>query len=196
MENQININEIINHPVVYGLNRSVVVSKYAMTTDTETCTDEITQGVDIRGRCIAGTGHNNFLCGIIVQFDLTFTIKAWTEAERYHWFDIVTSQSTMHRISKMDFDKTFIKYTDKRIVAILEELKNKYLETKDKEDYLKLLYSCPTGLKLTAGITTNYLQLKTIYKQRHDHRLPEWRAFCDWLETLPHSEWITAQMTI
>ena len=187
------INEVINNVNIYGLENAVKVSKYAMSTDINTCTSEITSGVEQRGKCNPGTGHNNFLLGIIVQFDLTFTIKAWTEAERYHFMDIITSQSTMHRISKMDFDKTFIEYVDKRIEPILTELKEKYLETKDPEDYLKLLYSCPTGLKLTAGMTTNYLQLKTIYRQRSEHRLPEWRTFCEWLKTLPHSEWIIGE---
>lgn len=190
------INEIINNVNIYGMENAVRVSKYAMSVDTDSCNSEITQGVEERGMCKAGTGHNNFLLGIIVQFDLTFTIKAWTEAERYHWFDIITSQSTMHRLYKMDFDKTFIEYTDKRIVEVLSELKDNYLKTKAPEDYLKLLYSCPAGLKLTAGMTTNYLQLKTIYAQRKDHRLPEWKTFCRWLETLPLSEWITGEMTI
>ena len=47
------------------------------------------------------------------------------------------------------------------------------------DNYLKLLYSTPSGLKLTARVTTNYLQLMTMYQQRHHHRLPEWRQFCD-----------------
>ena len=52
-------------------------------------------------------------------------------------------------------------------------------------------FKVPSGMELTARMTTNYRQLKTIYRQRKDHRLPEWREFCRWLETLPHSEWIT-----
>lgn len=183
--------EVVKNAVVYGLNKSIQVSKYPMSINTDSCDDVVTDGVNARGKTSAGTGHNNFLLGIVVQFDLTFTIKAWTEAERYHFFDIVSSQSTMHRISRMDFDKACIEYVDHRIVEVINELKNKYLKTKDAEDYLKLLYSCPTGLKLTAGISTNYLQLKTMYKQRKDHRLPEWKAFCKWIKTLPYSEWLT-----
>lgn len=49
------------------------------------------------------------------------------------------------------------------------------------------------GLRLTARITTNYRQLKTIYQQRKNHRLPEWRAFCAWIETLPRAEFITGK---
>ena len=57
-----------------------------------------------------------------------------------------------------------------------EDLKNRYFE---------ILYSNPCGFKLTAGMTTNYRQLRTIFSQRHNHRLPEWREFCAWIETLP-----------
>ena len=56
-----------------------------------------------------------------------------------------------------------------------------------KEAYLDILMNVPAGLKLTARISTNYRQLKTIYYQRKNHRLPEWRKFCNWMETeLPH----------
>ena len=41
-------------------------------------------------------------------------------------------------------------------------------------------------------MTTNYRQLKTIYRQRKNHALPEWKAFCKWIETLPWSELIIA----
>ena len=56
--------------------------------------------------------------------------------------------------------------------------------------YLEILYNNPAGFRLTAGMTTNYRQLKTIYAQRKNHRLPEWREFCKWIQTLPHSELI------
>ena len=51
--------------------------------------------------------------------------------------------------------------------------------------YLRILYNIPCGFELTAGMTTNYQQLKTIYRQRRHHRLPDWQVFCDWCETLP-----------
>ena len=60
-----------------------------------------------------------------------------------------------------------------------------------KVRYLEILYSNPAGFRMTARMTTNYRQLKTIYRQRKTHRLPEWRAFCEWIETLPNSEFIT-----
>lgn len=138
------------------------------------------------GNTKTGSAHDQYLTGIIVQFDLTFTVKAWTEAERYHFFDFISSQSTVHRISKFDLNEQYIEYVDPRMIEIMNELKDKYNETNDPEDYLRLLYNNPCGFKLTAGMTTNYRQLKTIYQQRKDHRLPEWREFCRWVETLPY----------
>lgn len=182
---------IVSNTRVYGFDESIKASKYPMATNTEDCTVEITERQKVLASSPKGEGHDNFLCGIIVQFDLTFTVKAWTEAERYHFFDIVSSQSTMHRISKFDLDEQYISYVDERIIAIMNELKDRYNETKEPEDYLRLLYSNPCGFKLTAAMTTNYRQLKTIYSQRRFHRLPEWREFCEWVESLPHSELIT-----
>lgn len=133
------------------------------------------------GRSPLGSGHDNYLNGCVAQFDLTFTVKAWTEAERYHFFDFVSSQSTMHRLQKMEIAKSCIKYVDGRVTDVVEELVRKYNENPTLENRLKMLYSCPTGLKLTARMTTNYRQLKTIYHQRKNHTLPEWRRFCQQL---------------
>lgn len=181
--------DIVTNINIYGLHNSFRVAQFPMAVDTTTCTPNPSQNILNLGSMPAGTGHNNYLKGIIVQFDLTFTIKAWTEAERYHWFDIVSSQSTMHRINKMDFDSALCDWVTEPIKEELNKLKNQYNANPTPENYLTLLYNCPVGLKLTAGITTNYLQLKTIYHQRHNHRLLEWRVFCQWIKrALPFSE--------
>lgn len=80
----------IENVEVYGLNHSIRASKYPMSTDISKCTSELTNTVKALGRSQRGSGHDNFLQGIVVQFDLTFTIKAWTEMERYHFADIVS----------------------------------------------------------------------------------------------------------
>ena len=177
---------VVDNVLVYGLDESIRRSKYPMAVNIEDCTTEIVARTVGLGSVPTGTGHDNFLNGIVVQFDLTYTVKAWTEAERYHFFDFVSSQSTMHRIAKFDLDKQYIEYVDPRMINIMQELVDTYNRTKDPEDYLRCLYSNPCGFKLTAGMTTNYRQLKTIYQQRKNHRLPEWREFCRWCETLPH----------
>lgn len=170
---------------VYGIDESFAASKYPMSVNVDECTSELTETIKNLGSCEKGSGHDNFLNGIIVQFDLTLSIKAWVEAERYHFLDFVSSQSTMHRIVKMDIDKSCNEYVTEAAKKNLQRLVDIYNETKDKEDYLKVLYNIPTGFELTARMTTNYRQLKTIYDQRRSHRLPEWREFCEWILTLP-----------
>ena len=76
-------------------------------------------------------------------------------------------------------------YVDEKILHRLKKLLVRYGEDPTTENYLKLLYSIPSGLELTDHIVTNYGQLKTMWYQRHNHRLPEWRMFCDWILTLP-----------
>ena len=182
----------ITNTKVYGLDESIIRAKYPMSVDISALNSDVTKGILALAGCEKGTGHDNWLNGVVVQFDLTYTVKAWTEAERYHFLDFVSSQSTMHRIAQFDLDKQYDEHTDPRIIAIVKELAAKYNETKDPEDYLRLLMSNPCGFQLTAGMTTNYRQLKTIYAQRRTHRLPEWREFCAWIETLPYAkEFIT-----
>ena len=179
------IEDIISNVQVYGLEESIKRSKYPMSTDTSTCTTEPTKTTYSLGRASVGSGHDNWLNGVIVQFDLTFTNKAWVEAERYHFLDFVSSQSTMHRITKFNLDKAYIEYTDPRMIEIMQQLVDQYNANPTPDNYLKVLYSNPAGFKITAGMTTNYRQLKTIYYQRKNHRLPEWRVFTEWIESLP-----------
>ena len=138
-----------------------------------------------------GSGHDNFLKGITVVFDVDFTNKVWVQAERYHWFEIISSMSTVHALTKTQIDEsTFCEWTDKVIIDRLIEIQQTYIKNPTKDNLLRLLYSCPAGITVRAGITTNYRQLKTIYEQRHNHVLPEWREFCQFLLTLPHfAEW-------
>ena len=92
----------------------------------------------------------------------------------------------MHRLTKMNFDNVFNKYVTENSITEMQRLLSIYNETPNKENELALIYNCPTGLNLTARMTTNYRQLKTIYSQRRNHKLPEWREFCKWIETLPY----------
>lgn len=178
--------DLVSNVKVYGLEDSVKASKYPMAVDTSKCTDEITNRVKSLGSVPTGTGHDQALTGIIVQFDLTFSLKAWTEAERYHFFDFVSSQSTMHRVSRFNLGVQCNEYVDDAILNIVESKRLAYINNPTPEKYLELLYNIPTGFRLTARMTTNFRQLKTIYYQRKDHRLPEWREFCAWIETLPY----------
>lgn len=201
--------EIITNYKVYDLEQTLVASGYAMIenySEDDVVSQYMTLSNEIDSNLLYGTpnenrhmkralklckaplnsGHVSFAKGIVVNMDITFTNKAWIEFQRYHFADIITGMSTMHRISKFDLEQAFNEYTDPQIIKRLEELQETYLESKDKEDYLRLLYSTPAGLEMTNRVTTNYLQLMNMWEQRHNHRLPEWRQFCDeLLEKLP-----------
>lgn len=180
--------EITNHNV-YNLNNAIRASKYPMASDVTTKDCEITDTVRSLGRANRGSAHDTFLNGVLVSFDLTCSNKMWIEFERYHFADIVSSQSTMHRITRLLEEDVFNEYVDERIKDVLKDILSQYYiaDTPEerKEAYLRLLYNVPSGIELTAHIVTNYGQLKTMWYQRHNHRLPEWRKFCDWILTLP-----------
>lgn len=178
---------------VYGLEDSVRAAKFPMSTDTDALDTEMTPGIKRLAQSGLGEGHDNWLNGVVVQFDLTCSNKMWVEMERYHFIDFVSSQSTMHKAAHMDFDKCMNEYVDPGIKKICNALKDAYIKDPTPWNYLKLLYNLPSGLELTARMTTNYRQLKTIYRQRKNHRLPEWRVFCFWIKSLPMSELIVGE---
>lgn len=195
MSNVITVNtdnfRCVDNAWVFGMDNAIKGSKYPMLTDVSKATSERTQTVDKLATCRTGEGHDNFLNGVLVQFDLNLTIKAWVEAERYHFLDFISSQSTMHRIAQMEIRKCCNEYVTERAIENVEELLSIYRESGDSEDYLRLLYNIPAGFILTAKMTTNYRQLKTIYQQRKTHKLTGWREFCKWLETMPNAHFIT-----
>lgn len=188
----------IENVEVYGLDRAIRTAKYPMAVDIDKLNSELTPGIHACLSCPTGEGHDNALKGIIVQFDLTFSEKAWPQLQRYHFMDFVSSQSTMHRLSKFKIADQCNTYVDQRCIDVLQELVDQYnalVELKKQgEDIpdgeiktarLKMLYNIPSGMELAAGMTTNYLQLKTIYQQRRNHALPDWQVFCDFIESLP-----------
>jgi hypothetical protein len=180
-----NNREVVSNWYIYGYGDSIAASKYPMAVDTESCDSSVTKTTHKLASCAPGTGHDQFLTGIIVQFDLTLSNKAWVEAERYHFLDFVSSQSTMHRAAQFDIEEQVNEYVTEATIAECRRLADAYREDRSAENYLRLLYNLPSGFRLTARMTTNYRQLKTIYHQRKNHRLPEWREFCRWMETLP-----------
>ena len=196
--------KVISNVKVYDLEETLVASGYAMVSDYNESWVK-TQAEVIRMEQFEGdleddrhykralkltkaplnSGHCSFAKGIVVNMDITFTNKAWIEMQRYHFIDIITGQSCMHRISKFNLDYAFNEYVDEIIVERLKEVQKNYNDNPTPENYLKLLYSTPSGIYLTGRVTTNYLQLMNIYQQRHNHRLPEWRQFCKELLELP-----------
>jgi hypothetical protein len=166
---------------------------------------------------LSGSGHDNFLKGIIVQFDLQYPEYFSPQLQRYNWINIVSSQSKMHRITSRELNRE--DFNNQVSVQIINRLKEwiksynswdfskscLYLEDfmgetyfnnsiKSKEELFQhIISNLPSGYLKWMAISTNYLQLKTIYNQRKNHKLVEWREFCEFIKTLPMSELITGK---
>lgn len=192
---------------VYDLNESLVASGYPMRTTLmphEPDERDQKRGLALTKASNGNGAHGQWLTGVRVAFDLTCTNKMWVEAERYRFLEFVSSQSTMHRITKFNLDEAYNKYVDPRVIDIMKEKVDEYnrlneiakelptgsncieeMTNRIKQKYLEILYTNPAGFELTARLTTNYRCLLNIYVQRHNHRLPEWREFCEKLLELP-----------
>lgn len=196
---------------VYGLEESMVASGYPMQTkvgdmddlkyiDWETMEldwdflSRVEKSPHLKraeklGSTPIGTGHDNFIQGIIVQADFQMPSYWWPEAQRYHWFDFVSSQSKMHCILKFNLGEQCIEGTDSRIIVVTKEYIQKYNENPTNENFENILKNTPMGLELTARMTMNYRQLKTMYAQRQHHRLSAWtKVFIPFVEGLPYAK--------
>ena len=175
----------------------------------------------------AHQSHDHYLCGIGVTFDIKYPLYWSPEFQRYHFSEIISSQSTMHCLTnagkREDFDKLFNKYVDPSIISTVKNMIDDYnhtveelktLKTKmnmcfewekpatdilieDKqnevyEKFMKVRSNLPSGYEMWMTVETNYLELKTILKQRTNHKLKEdWGAFCNWIHTLPLFDYLT-----
>lgn len=181
----------ISNDNVYNIKEAIQASKYPMLGNIDKANDNITDTVRKLGSMDRGTGHDNFLHGILVSFDLKCSNKMWIEFQRYHFADIVSSQSTMHKAIRLLEEDIFNKYVTEATKRAVYMCLRQYNLNPTTNNYLRLLYNIPSGIELTAHVVTNYGQLKTIWYQRHNHKLPEWREFCDWVLDLPYFSELT-----
>lgn len=192
----------IRNTEVYGLRESMLRSGYPMRTEPMEKVynnAEIDKRAKNLGTCKPGSGHDNYLKGIIVQFDLKYSLYFTKQMERYHWFDIVSSSSTMHTITKRgDISEYCNEYVLPQTIESINRMIKRYNEVEDKEEkynwFMHIISNLPSGFELWAGMSTNYLQLKTMYNQRKNHKLKEdWGYFCAWCESLPMFKEIVLQ---
>ena len=192
---------------IYGIEESIIASGYPMQTETFNMNEINLKDKDLKramhlGNAVAGSGHDCFTKGITVQFDLQVSEYIWRQLDRYHFIDYVSSQSKMHRILKMDIDKACNKYVTETSINLLNylieeynkinndtdfkvKLRNGEVVTNKEDVFNMIIANTPSGLMLTARMTTNYLQLKSIVNQRSNHKMQEWRLLCDYFKTLP-----------
>ena len=149
----------------------------------------------------AGTDHRKFMRMITVYLDITAPLYFWKEFDTYKVGTVANSCSTMHKIHAKEFtledfscEKLYDPLGDLRpTVDRLNVYRERYLETKDKNDWWQMIQLLPSSYNQKRTVMLNYEVLANIYKSRKDHKLDEWHTFCDWIKSLPYSELITGQ---
>lgn len=170
----------ITNTEVYGLYRAQesagLPKSNGITINIPTCIEQL-------GRCVAGSGHDCFLKGILVQSRVVADHSFWIQWQRYHFQDVVSSTSKMHTI--LTGTVQFEIETDPAMMKRWMEIRKNCIKNNTPENFQTLIMSTPMGMLLTADISTNYLQLKTVYAQRKTHKMKAWREYCTWIEELP-----------
>ena len=160
------------------------------------------------------SGHPNFLSGIMVWVQITEGHAFWMQWQRYHFQQIISSESKMYTVAKGFIDDKvsdrvsditirvcndliglYNAFDDMPQNAIESELNNLEIPCevpKNKAEMFEILVdNIPMGYQLTADVVLNYLQLRNMYEQRKKHKMSYWNTdFVKFVETLPYSEWI------
>jgi hypothetical protein len=131
-------------------------------------------------------GHNNFLKGIRVSFDLLFSHALTPQFQRYIFCDIVSSQSKMHKLHMMPVRDSVMKWTPEASIKACEDAIAAFLADRTDDNRYTMIYSVPAGFRMWAGMSTNYMQLARMHLQRKSDVLkPEWQPICAMIEDLP-----------
>lgn len=157
----------------------------------------------------AGSDHSKFMRMINVTLDITAPLYWWKEFDTYKVGTVRNSCSTMHKIHTKQFSMedfsvdnfvvdeylSEIELSDMFVNVIVdcEELRQRYNETGDKKYWRGLIQLLPSSYNQRATVQLNYAVLRAMYHARKMHRLDEWRTFCEWIESLPYAELITAE---
>lgn len=160
----------------------------------------------------AGNEHRKFMRQIFVSVDITAPLYWWKEFDTYKVGTVANSTSTMHKLATTpitldcfeidDYDRDLsladnpkddeldnISTFEEDVIYVLENIRQKYLETKDKRYWKELVRWLPESWLQTRTVTMNYENIRNMYFQRRNHKLTEWsESFVKWVETLPYAE--------
>lgn len=145
----------------------------------------------------AGSDHRKFMRMIFVSVDVTAPLYWWKEYDTYKIGTVANSTSTMHKIHSKEFTRDdfscdrmsdFALASLDSTIAVLEDRRQKYIETKDMAYWHDMIQLLPTSYNQMRTCTLNYENLINIYYARKNHKLPEWHRYCEWIETLPYAK--------
>ena len=143
----------------------------------------------------AGTEHRKFLRMIHVQMDIEAPLYWWKEFETYKIGTVSNSCSTMHKIAAKEF--TIEDFSVEHLLAEntvyfgktierLNNARNKFLETKDKKYWWQMIQLLPSSYNQLRTVDLNYEALLNQYFQRKEHKLDEWRIYCEEIKCFPY----------
>lgn len=169
----------------------------------------------------AGSVHGKFRRMIVVYVDITAPLYWWKEFDTYKVGTVANSCSTIHakEFTWEDFSAEHLtnfgmwgeQFTDADAVyapaktmgctiSALNGARDRYLDLKSrgsqweqqaKQAWWQMIQLLPSSYNQKRTVMLNYEVLSNIYQYRREHKLDEWREFCQWIEQLPYSESIT-----
>lgn len=165
-----------------------------------------------------GPVHAKFRRMIAVYVDITAPLYWWKEFDTYKVGTVANSCSTMHKIHAKEFalddfshehllPDLIVKSNDIPIpyrplnllydtIEALNVYREKFLETKEKDWWWQMIQLLPSSFNQKRTLMLNYEVLAGIYPMRRNHKLDEWKIFCEWIEGLPYSVIITGRLPI
>lgn len=198
-------------PIVNNLTRAVYSARNAMNSwdrsDSDIERDILGKNdLELAKRLVrAGPDHAKFMRMINVMVDITAPRYWWTEFDTYKVGTVANSCSTMHKIHEKEFviddfsheqlTKETVYIMDnyggyensaltclKETVQLLNVLREKFIYTKDKQYWYQMIQLLPQSYNQLRTVSLNYAVLQNMYLARKDHKLDEWRTFCEWIK--------------
>lgn len=146
--------------------------------------------------CRAGSDHRKFIRQILVSMDITAPLYWWKEFDTYKVGTVANSTSTMHKIHAKPFTLEDFS-TDhmtpasleqfERFLGYLEQVRLRYLDTKDKAHWYDLIQLLPSSYNQMRTVSLNYEVLANLYYARRGHKLDEWHTLCHTILALPYA---------
>ena len=150
----------------------------------------------------AGTDHRKFMRMIAVYVDITAPLYWWKEFDTYKVGTVANSCSTMHKIHAKEFtledfscehlSEPSLKNL-RSVIKCMNDYREEFLKDKDKHNWWQMIQLLPSSYNQRRTVMLNYEVLANIYRSRINHKLDEWRDFCEWIKTLPYSEIIIGE---
>ena len=145
----------------------------------------------------AGPDHSKFMRMITVSMDIEAPLYWWKEYDTYKVGTVANSCSTMHKIHAKEFTLDDFSHEHllnrerdvlETIIEVLNEDRLFFVSTKEKVYWHQMIQLLPSSYNQKRTVLVNYAVLQKMYHARKNHKLDEWRIFCQHVEMLPFAK--------